>query len=85
MALKKTVIVDVSGQSVTFPDAYIRVNHVGASKYMANAQIEILTEPNGGIIKHGNVSFVPTMESNFIAQAYNKLKTLPEYQNAIDC
>lgn len=85
MALKKTVSINVSGQDVEFADAYIRVAHINASKHHANAQIDVMTAPDGNVIKRDNVSFEPTMDSNFITQAYQKMKTVPEYQGATDC
>ena len=45
---------------------------------MANAKADA--------IKHEQFNFVPNLEGqNFIAQAYEHLKTLPEFAGAEDC
>lgn len=88
MALMKTYITDFYGTPVQIANAYYQVATLNGSKSMQqifvsvfnnaqkDKQIEVLT-----------YSFVPNLESseNFIAQAYNYLKTLPEFANAVDC
>jgi hypothetical protein len=85
MALKKNVSVEIASKNVVFENAYIRVSHVSASKAQANAEVEVQDKKNGGVIKRDMVSFTPTMDSNFIAQAYLHMKTLAEYADAEDC
>lgn len=97
MALKKTVsftgtaslktedgIFSIGEQSVSI-NAYIKVLSLNGGK----EQLRILvgfSEGQKQFAKH--YSFAPSVESgasNFIAQAYEYLKTLPEFAGAFDC
>ncbi len=97
MALKKTI--QVEGKSKVFtpfglyekgvemviiPDAYFRVEEVSGSKKLLTCIVSINADAGLGMkVKH---QFEPTMDGgNFIAQAYNHLKTLPEFAGAVDC
>ncbi len=72
-----------------YKNAYIKVCAVGGSKEMVDAVVHIY-EARGdekplSIFRY---SFVPSTEEhscNFIRQAYEHLKRLPEYQDAKDC
>jgi hypothetical protein len=45
-----------------------------------------MTEKEGELIERKVYEFTPNLEgANFIAQAYDHLKTLPEFSGAIDC
>jgi hypothetical protein len=94
MALSKTI--EIKGMSInqssfgnfengpqnfSFP-AYIKVMTVGGSKEMMFATVNFRS---GAQQFNKNYSFVPNMNSNFIAQAYNYLKTLPDFAGAVDC
>jgi hypothetical protein len=86
MALKKTVTIQTEyGVDIEIVDAYIVVAHISGSKGNVNAEIHWKKQQVGFPIKTDYVSFVPSMDSNFIAQAYEKMKELPQYQNAVDC
>lgn len=88
MALMKIYTTDFYGTPVRIANAYYQVATLNGSKSVQqifvsvfnnaqkDKQIEVLT-----------YSFVPNLESNsnFIAQAYDYLKTLPEYAEATDC
>lgn len=64
-------------------NAYIKVEEVKASKSEALAFVS-MTDGTKRIAK--TVLFEPTMDGgNFIAQAYEHLKTLPEFEGATDC
>lgn len=89
MALKKTFQVeDNFGQVVTLTDAYCRVTQVVGDKSLLNVSIEILNSEKNRLLMDRSVSFAPSVESNaanFIAQAYEHLKSLPEFSEAQDC
>ena len=63
--------------------AYIKVEAVEATKQSAKATV---TYKDGDKFITKNFSFAPSLEeSNFIKQAYEHLKTLPEFAGAVDC
>lgn len=72
-------------QPVSLGLCYIKVETVTGTKLKLNIGVSI-TSPNGPI-KNEIFSFVPDLTStkNFIAQAYDYLKTLPEFTGAVDC
>jgi hypothetical protein len=76
---------------VQMPDCYARVEHVFGSKSGVSASVGIYANSDAAGIGARSVStvdhaFVPDMAGkNFIAQAYEHLKTLPEYADAVDC
>jgi hypothetical protein len=68
---------------VSVPDAYIKVASVAGDKNSVVAHVIIVS---GDYLSHRNESFVPNLDGpNFIKQAYEHLKTLPEFANATDC
>lgn len=88
MALKKDATFDVQGGfSVDVAQAYIRVEEVFGTKDNCVATVSWLKEENSKeSFKGKQYSFVPNMDgNNFIKQAYEHLKTLPEFAGAIDC
>ena len=89
MALKKTFQAeDNFGKVVTLTDAYFRVSQVSGDKYSMHASIEVLNAEKNRLLMQRSVSFVPSVANdaaNFIAQAYEYLKSLPEFSEAQDC
>jgi len=67
---------------------YLRVARINANKSIAYATVEFLTEDAEHLIKTEEF-ILPVccnqQSSNFIAQAYEHLKTLPEFADAVDC
>jgi hypothetical protein len=85
MALKKTITRSAFGQSVSVPDAYIRVESISGTKSMIHADIAIATA-DGQRVDFLKIGFQPNMDGgNFIKQAYEHLKTLPDFAGAVDC
>ena len=86
MALSKTVVKQAWGQDLSIPNVYIKVNQIKASKELAEATITYSVD---GEVKEtkGIVFNVDVAEGsvNFIKQAYEYLKTLPEFSGATDC
>jgi len=86
MALKKTITRTAFGQSVSVPDAYIRVQNISGTKSMIYADVSILVSKNGGQVDSIKVGFVPNLDGgNFIKQTYEYLKNTSEFANSIDC
>lgn len=87
MAIKKSITLESNfGDLVVFTDAYIKVVNLGGNKENLSADYAVLKEKDGRFLKAGSVSFAPVLEGdNFIAQAYEQLKTLPEFADAVDC
>lgn len=73
--------------TLTLSDAYWKVEQVIATKTEATCIVTINKTESGAKIQVDNkrYSFVPDLDgSNFIAQAYAHLKTLPEFSGATD-
>lgn len=67
-------------------DGYIKVSSVSGSKQNLSAQIEYSVSSEFQAVQTKSVSFIPSMDGgNFITQAYEHLKTLPEFAGAVDC
>lgn len=87
MALKKEIIlVNNFGDDVVFKDVYIKVGKLAGDKEQMGVSVFFCRTQDGPILQSKNYSFIPVLnESNFIAQAYKHLKTLPEFADAVDC
>jgi hypothetical protein len=87
MALKKTIILtDSFGDERTFNDAYIKVDHVSGNKQKLSAVLGVYRSVNGPQLTTRQYEFTPSMDgSNFIKQAYEHTKSLPDFSNAQDC
>lgn len=88
MALKQTItLVDNFNETITFNDAYIRVERIEGSKQEMTVYLAILKsqeEKRPLVLKA--YKFVPNLYGdNFIKQAYMHLKTLLEFAGATDC
>ena len=65
-------------------NAYWKIIKLSGSKHAMT--IETYAFVNSERIKDHVCSFTPSLEGkNFIAQAYEYLKTLPEFADAVDC
>lgn len=90
MALKKTFTqtqAPFSG-ALEIVDAYWRVEQVTATKNEAQCAVTINLKDGDTLtqVENKRYSFAPNLEGkNFIAQAYDYLKTLPEFAGAQDC
>jgi hypothetical protein len=99
MALKKAITVSgigfVSGVDIvvktgnttaTTSPLYIKVESVFGDKANIKASVTFTDETTNEKLMRKDFSFVPSMDGgNFIAQAYNHIKTLPEFAGATDC
>jgi hypothetical protein len=85
MALKKTLsLANNFGTLNTFDNVYIRVKFVSGSKSQVCFEVDYMV---GDRVIHTKMfAYQPTMDGdNFIKQAYKHLKTLPEFDGAVDC
>ena len=87
MALTKQIsVVSNFGDSVSFDEAYIKVDSLTGNKEQMRAYVSTYKKENEQIISRKNYSFTPNLNGkNFIAQAYAHLKTLDEFADANDC
>lgn len=85
MALKKTISLKNNfGLENTFQDAYIKVKSVNGTKESVTAYVDYAKDTQ--VLVQKGFQFVPNMNGqNFIKQAYEHLKTLNEFVDAIDC
>jgi hypothetical protein len=85
MALKKDWPIGAHlGLTQTLPDCYIKVVRVEGNKHVAFASFEVQHDGRPLTTEVREFS-VDLNGSNFIAEAYKHLKTLPEFSGAIDC
>ena len=72
-------------QNIDLGLCYIKVQTISGTKLKIDFSISITSST--GAIKYKSFYFSPslTADTNFIAQAYDYLKTLPEFAGAVDC
>ena len=64
-------------------NARIKVEYVNASKLRATCFVSF---SNASVQYEKTFEFVPDLDGpNFVKQAYEHLKTLPEFADAVDC
>lgn len=72
-----------AGENTVEMNAYIKVERVNASKESASADVSFA---EGDKSTSSSYTFTPNLDGgNFIKQAYDYLKTLPEFAGAQDC
>lgn len=86
MALQKEItLTDSFGEDRTFSNAYHKITQISGNKGMIQVVITSFASPDGARLKDTTTGFVPSLSgSNFIAQAYAHVKTMPEFENARD-
>jgi hypothetical protein len=87
MALSKTITIkDNFGDDKTFQNAYIQVADISGGKQGMQILVNTLKEDKSHVISQATFNFKPSLEGkNFIAQAYDHIKTFPAYAGAVDC
>jgi hypothetical protein len=86
MALSKSILVSAFGQEMQIPDAYVKVSSVDGTKLEVFCTVKTYTKDQDKYVRTQIYSFTPDMSgSNFIAQSYEHLKTLEEFDGAVDC
>ena len=87
MALTKVLqLTDNFDETITFQNAYIRVELVSATKTCCFVTYKIFREKAGQELQQKFTDFNVNFDGpNPIKQAYLHLKTLPEFADAVDC
>jgi hypothetical protein len=86
MALSKNFTLRAYNQDVVVPNAYLKVTQLSGNKESMQAIISIFTEKNGVVLSKFDTSFTPDLNGdNFVTQAYEHAKTLPEFVDAANC
>lgn len=87
MALKKNLnLIDNFKIEITIPNVYIKIVRIEGTKDNVSATVYCYQNQNEDVLKQFSCSFKPDLDGkNFIAQAYEHIKTLPEFVNATDC
>ena len=86
MALEKHAFFERKGfeGKLIAKNAYWKIEQVSGNKN--SMSVEICATVNGEQVERFVSVFTPNLDGkNFIAQAYEHLKTLPDFANAIDC
>lgn len=87
MALTKTLTVkDNFGDDKIIKDAYIQVSAISGGKQGMLAHVDVFNLEKTKVVRQEALDFKPLLDGkNFIAQAYDHLKTLTAYAGAVDC
>lgn len=88
MAIEKDITLKNNfSEDSFFANAYIQVAEVSGSKKLLSAKVFIKKQDQINVLEQRVLSFVPSVDDgskNFIKQAYEHLKTLPEFANGKD-
>lgn len=86
MALKKTLSLQNNfGDFQTIPDAIIEVNAVTAKTDRVTAYVDLKKSPESSVLEVRQYSFLAQENGpDFFKQAYSHLKTLPEFEGAVE-
>jgi hypothetical protein len=87
MALSQTVqLTDNFDERITFQNAYIKVIHVSSTKEMGIITYKLFKGQSEKELVEKVIQFSIDLDGpNPIKQAYQFLKTLPEFSDAVDC
>jgi len=90
MALTKTLtLTNNFGTESILENVYVKITNLQGNKDLMEADVNLFPTINnekGQSIQTRMVSFTPDLDGpNFIQQAYEHLKTLPEFADATDC
>lgn len=87
MALsKKLTLKNNFNEDSIFNAAYIKVETYSGNKSQMLFDVNIYDKKEGQLLKKLSFTFAPNMDAgNFIAQAYQHLKTLSDFADANDC
>ena len=84
MAIKINVTKNVFGQTVNVPNVYFKVGNIIGNKDTVRFDVNGTVDDN--IVETKSYQFKPSMDgTNFVAQCYEHMKTLQEYEYGKDC
>ena len=87
MALRKNLTITKENMSgvLSYGDAYWKVSTVSGDKETLMVSVVVLTSSKSELLDERAYWFTPDLDGpNFIKQAYEHLKTLPEFADAAD-
>jgi len=88
MALQKTItLIDNFDIEVSIANCYIKVTDIKGNKGIMSFMVDYHKASDQGSIHQKRFTFTPSVSdgsANFIKQAYEHLKTLPEFAGATD-
>ena len=83
------IVFEKGAETYIMPEAYIKIESLTGTKEMMSFDVSFTSQNNGAIRnKNFSYSFVPAVSEgseNFIKQAYEYLKTLPDFAGATNC
>lgn len=87
MALSKKIELENNfGEISIFPDCYIKIDGINGDKTNINLNVSFYNnKEDKRYLKSIIISFVPTLDKNFIEQGYEYLKTLEDFKDTEDC
>lgn len=89
MALKINLnLVNNFGQISNLKNCYCKVTQIVGDKTRINFKVVVMNEEKNFVYQDETFWFDPSVDENaknFIAQAYEHLKTLPQFASAVDC
>ena len=89
MALQKNMTLKNNfNEESVIKNAYIQIYEMSGGKLNLNIKYFIKQENKVNVVDKRSFDFLPSVENNsanFFAQAYDHLKTLPEFAGAVDC
>lgn len=73
-------------QVIDFADCYVKVSNVLSTKEYSTITYSIYKDKDGVLLQQNVINFSLDLDGpNSIKQAYQFLKTLPEFSDAEDC
>jgi len=89
MALKISISAENNfGQISTLTDCYCRVSRLVGDKAQMYIKMDVMNSEKNRVYREETFAFTPSVadgSKNFIAQAYEYIKLLPEYVGSVDC
>ena len=87
MALSKQITFTSNfGDDVVFSNAYIKINNLMGDKTQMRIDVAIYKRQGEQVVDRKNYLFTPNLDGkNFIAQAYDYVKTQSEFIGSVDC
>jgi hypothetical protein len=81
-----TTFVETGDATFKTPVLYIKVDSVSGDKSQISANVSYTDKAKNKVIIEKSFTFTPDMSGdNFISQAYDHLKGLPEFADSKDC
>lgn len=76
------------GQISTLANCYCKVTKLIGDKVQLHIKMDVMNAEKNRVYREETFAFAPSVEDgakNFIAQAYDYIKSLPEYASAVNC